>query len=61
MGGTAQRRDRATVSREIAEVERYLVDLPPHSGSGHRDELHAKLDRLRRELARIDAARRADG
>lgn len=51
-------RDRATVSRELAEVERYLRDTPPHSGSGHREALAAKRTALQRELARIDAERR---
>lgn len=50
-------RDRATVTHEIAEIERYLVDAPPHSGQGHRTELRAKLDRLRRELAAVDRGR----
>ena len=66
MAGTVPRmstpkkpRDRATVSNEIREIERYLVDAPPHSGQGHRTELRAKLDRLKRELAAIDADRRS--
>lgn len=44
---------------DLATVERYLVDAPPHSGQGHRTELRAKLDRLKRELAAIDAERRS--
>ena len=36
---------------ELATVERYLVDAPPHSGSGHREELSRRVSSLRRELA----------
>lgn len=36
---------------ELATVERYLVDAPPHSGSGHREELSRRVASLRRELA----------
>jgi hypothetical protein len=47
-------RDRATLRREIAEVERYLRDVPPHTGSGYREDLRDRLERLRRELAGHD-------
>lgn len=36
---------------ELATVERYLVDAPPHSGSGHREHLARRVAELRRELA----------
>lgn len=36
---------------ELATVERYLVDAPPHSGSGHREHLAQRVGELRRELA----------
>lgn len=41
---------------DLATVERYLVDAPPHSGSGHRDELFRRVEALRRELAAARAA-----
>lgn len=44
---------------ELATVERYLVDAPPHSGSGHRDDLSRRVEALRRELA--EARRAASG
>lgn len=42
---------------ELATVERYLVDAPPHSGAGQRDDLSRRAQALRRELA---AAHRRD-
>ena len=42
---------------ELATVERYLVDAPPHSGSGHREHLARRVAELRRELV---AARTSD-
>lgn len=57
MGAMTDRPRPLTVIRdELATVERYLVDAPPHSGSGHRDDLQRRAAALRRELA---AARRA--
>jgi hypothetical protein len=44
---------------DIATVERYLVDAPPHSGSGHRDDLFHRVEALRRELVAARAAARA--
>ena len=46
------------VADELATVERYLADAPPHSGSGHRDDLARRAEALRRELAE---ARRRGG
>jgi hypothetical protein len=46
----------ATILDDLATVERYLVDAPPHSGSGHRDELFRRVEALRRELAVARAA-----
>lgn len=57
--GTPPRRTRAVVADQIREIERHLRDLPPHSGSGHREELRARLDRLRRELASLERPDRA--
>lgn len=57
MGAMADRpRPVPVVLDELATVERYLVDAPPHSGSGQRDDLQRRAAALRRELA---AARRA--
>lgn len=36
---------------ELTTVERYLVDAPPHAGSGLRDDLSRRAAALRRELA----------
>ena len=36
---------------ELATVERYLAEAPPHSGAGHRDDLARRAEALRRELA----------
>lgn len=49
----------ATIQSELAEVRRHLVDVPPHSGQGLRDELADRINRLERELAaaRTAAAR----
>jgi hypothetical protein len=44
---------------DLATVERYLVDAPPHSGSGHRDELFRRAEALRRELAAARSAAQA--
>jgi hypothetical protein len=38
---------------ELADVERYLVDAPPHAGAGHRDHLIRRAAELRRELAEV--------
>lgn len=46
---------------ELATVERYLVDAPPHSGSGLREELSRRAEALRRELAEARRASSADG
>jgi hypothetical protein len=36
---------------ELRTVEAYLVDAPPHSGAGQRDDLVRRAQQLRRELA----------
>lgn len=41
----------AVVLAEIRDIERFLADVPPHTGQGTRADLEARLDRLRRELA----------
>lgn len=47
----------AVVLAEIRDVERFLADVPPHTGQGTRTDLEARLDRLRRELARARGRR----
>ena len=53
-----EHRDPAVILAELREVERHLVDVPPHHGGGRAD-LAARADALRRELARARAARAA--
>ena len=49
----------ATIAADLAEVERYLVDVPPHNDGG-RDRLEARRAALQRELAAAHAARSRD-
>ena len=51
-----EHRDVAVIQAELREVERHLVDVPPHHGGGRAD-LQQRADALRRELARAEAAR----
>lgn len=46
---------------ELATVERYLVDAPPHSGSGHREHLARRVAELRRELVATRTSNPSDG
>jgi hypothetical protein len=46
------------VAAELADVRRYLADVPPHHGSGVRDQLSGRLRALERELERARAATR---
>lgn len=46
------------IQRELADVRRHLVDAPPHSATGVREHLDARLDALNRELQRAQAAQR---
>jgi hypothetical protein len=48
-------RSEATVLAELREVERYLIEAPPHSGHGAREALQARRDRLQRELRELRA------
>lgn len=52
----AEHRSIAVIRAELHEVERHLVDVPPHHGGGRAD-LAARADALRHELARAQAAR----
>lgn len=45
------RRSVQVILDELATVERYLVDAPPHAGAGQRDDLARRAAALRRELA----------
>lgn len=62
MGAMADRpRSTRVILDELATVERYLVDAPPHSGSGQRDDLQRRAAALRRELADARRAGRRHG
>jgi hypothetical protein len=53
--GGAPERPRRTVARvaaELADVERHLRDVPPHSGGGRHD-LEARRAALQRELSQL--------
>ncbi|MEX1178540.1 MAG: hypothetical protein WEB09_08765 [Nitriliruptor sp.] len=52
------RRTRAAVAAELADVERYLTEVPPHSGGG-REHLASRRAALQRELAALRAEDRA--
>lgn len=51
----ARERTESVILAELRDVERYLADVPPHSGSTGREDLTARRERLQREL---DALRR---
>ena len=53
--GTAERVER--LRREIADLERHLVDMPPHHAGGTRRAAEERLEDLRRALR--DAGRTA--
>jgi hypothetical protein len=46
-------RSPATVAAELAELRRYLAEMPPHHGGG-RAALEDRVRRLERELARAE-------
>lgn len=50
------KRTEAEIRSEIRDVERFLRDVPPHSGSTGTDELRSRLERLLRELAAVRRA-----
>ncbi|MGA1077518.1 MAG: hypothetical protein ACO3VG_00825 [Nitriliruptoraceae bacterium] len=52
-------RSDAELRADIADLERHLVDAPPHPGRGPRRALEERLDDLRAELHR--RTRSADG
>ncbi len=54
-------RSEAELRADIADLERLLVDVPPHHGSGTRRSLEERLDDLRAELHRLRRAAGRDG
>lgn len=48
-------RSEAELRADIADLERLLVDVPPHHGSGTRRSLEERLDDLRMQLHRLRA------
>ncbi len=46
-------RSEAELHADIADLERLLVDVPPHHGAGTRRALEERLDDLRRDLHRL--------
>jgi len=44
----------AVVRADIADLERLLVDVPPHHASGTRRSLDEQLEDLRAELRRLE-------
>jgi hypothetical protein len=46
-------RTEAELRADIADLERLLVDVPPHHGAGTRRSLEERLDDLRAELRRL--------
>jgi hypothetical protein len=64
---TASPRSSHLIGVELAELRRYLPELPPHNVSGVRTELLARIGRLEREQRealererRTTTTRRAD-
>lgn len=43
-------RTEEVILAELRDVERYLADVPPHSGSTGRGDLTARREHLQREL-----------
>lgn len=50
--GDGPPRTRAVVAAELADVERYLAEIPPHAGGG-RDAMERRRAALQRELAAL--------
>jgi hypothetical protein len=44
-----------TILADLADLERHLVDMPPHHAGGTRRAAEERLEDLRRELARARA------
>lgn len=54
--GPGPERSITTVAAELADVERYLTEVPPHSGGG-REHLAQRREALQRELSALRARR----
>jgi hypothetical protein len=48
-------RDPASIRADLADLERLLVDMPPHHAGGTRVSAREQLDELRAELRRAEA------
>jgi hypothetical protein len=46
----------SAVRSDIADLERLLVDVPPHHASGTRRSLDEQLEDLRAELRRLEGS-----
>jgi hypothetical protein len=44
----------AQIRTDIADLQRLMVDVPPHHGSGTRRALEERLEDLQRELRRAE-------
>ena len=49
-------RSEVELRADIADLERLLVDVPPHHGAGTRRALEERLEDRRRELHRLRAS-----
>lgn len=49
----------AELRRDIADLERLMVDMPPHHAGGTRRGTEERLEDLRAELRRVELATRA--
>lgn len=47
-------RSPAVIRAELADLERFLAETPPHHGAGVRASLETRRDRLQQELARTE-------
>jgi hypothetical protein len=54
-------RSEAELRADIADLERLLVDVPPHHGAGTRRSLEERLDDLRADLHRLQRLRHGRG
>jgi hypothetical protein len=51
----------ARLRRDIADLERLMVDMPPHHAGGTRRSASERLDDLRSALARVERGTDTDG
>jgi hypothetical protein len=50
--GPRPERSPAVIRAELADLERFLAETPPHHGAGVREALEVRRTRLQQELAR---------